>query len=242
MQGHVQPHAGGARILIVDDDPELVRLLTLWLRHSGYQPEAAGDGLEALSRLGRAKYDLVVLDVEMPRLDGLETCRRIRQQSSVPILMLTVLGAPEQRIDGLSLGADDYLPKPFSVQELILRVRALLRRGQQAPRVENAGYFADGYLTVDVAQRRVLRAGVPVHLTPTEQAILALLVRHRGQVVSTERILCEVWGEDASMTGARSVRVYIRYLRRKIEPDPSRPRYIHTERHLGYIFQPRGPR
>lgn len=155
--------------------------------------------------------------------------------------MLTVLGAPEQQIDGLSLGADDYLPKPFSVQELILRVRALLQRGRRAPRVEDAGYFADGYLMVDVAQRRVLRAGIPVHLTPTEYAILALLVRHRGQVVSVERILREVWGEDASLTDARSVRVYIRYLRRKIEPDPSRPRYIHTERHLGYTFHPPGP-
>ncbi|MGC8838245.1 MAG: response regulator transcription factor [Anaerolineae bacterium] len=239
MQGQTGPAVQGPRILIVDDDPDLVRLLTLWLEHSGYRTETAPNGLEALGHLTRSTFDLVVLDVEMPHLDGFEACRRIRQQSSVPILMLTVLGAPEQRMDGLSLGADDYLPKPFSVQEFMLRVQALLRRARGAPLVEERGYFSDGYLLVDVAQHRVLRAGVPVHLTQTEFAILALLVRHRGQVLSTERILREVWGEEVSLTGARSVRVYIRYLRQKIEPEPSRPRYIHTERHLGYTFNPR---
>ncbi|MGQ9569006.1 MAG: response regulator transcription factor [Anaerolineae bacterium] len=239
MQGQGSP-AQEPRILIVDDDPDLVRLLTLWLEHSGCRTEAARDGLEALGCLSRNVFDLVVLDVEMPHLDGFEACRRIRQQSPVPILMLTVLGAPEQRIDGLSLGADDYLPKPFSVQELLLRVQALLRRARGAPLVEESGYYSDGYLLVDVPQHRVLRAGAPVHLTQTEFTILALLVQHRGHVISVERILREVWGEKASLTGARSVRVYIRYLRQKIEPDPSHPRYIHTERHLGYTFNPQG--
>ncbi len=240
MQAQARPPAQGARILIVDDDPDLVRLLTLWLEHSGSRTERARDGLEALGHLTRSTFDLVILDVEMPHLDGFEACRRIRQQSSVPILMLTVLGAPEQRMDGLSLGADDYLPKPFSVQELMLRVQALLRRAQRAPLVEETGHFSDGYLFIDIPQRRVLRAGVPVHLTQTEFAILALLVRHQGQVVSVERILREVWGEGASLTGAKSVRVYMRYLRQKVEPDPSHPRYLHTERHLGYTFNPRG--
>lgn len=240
MQGQVRSSATRPRILIVDDDPDLVRLLKLWLEHSGYCTEMARDGIEALGHLTRGTFDLVVLDVEMPHLDGFETCQRIRQQSSVPILMLTVLGAPEQRMEGLSLGADDYLPKPFSVQEFILRVQILLRRARGAPLVQEGGYFSDDYLLVDVPHHRVLRAGAPVHLTQTEFAILALLVRHRGQVVSPERILREVWGEDASLTGARGVRVYIRYLRQKLEPEPSQPRYIHTERHLGYTFNPRG--
>ncbi|MGQ9584348.1 MAG: response regulator transcription factor [Anaerolineae bacterium] len=226
------------RILIVDDDPELVRLLTLWLEHSGYRTQSATSGLEALHTLGKETFDLVILDVEMPQLDGLETCRRVRELSSIPILMLTILGEPVHRVDGLETGADDYLPKPFSIRELILRVRALLRRAQRAPHVEPRGHYADGYLTIDVPRRLVIRSGVPVHLTRTEFAILALLVTHRGQVISIERILDEVWGEEAFLTDHRSVRVYIRYLRRKVEPDPSNPRYILTERHLGYSFNP----
>jgi len=226
------------RILIVDDDPELVRLLTLWLGHCGYLTTSASNGLEALSHISRGDFDLVVLDVEMPTLDGLETCRRIRGQSSIPILMLTVLGDPDHRVDGLETGADDYLPKPFSIRELILRVQSLLRRVKRAPQIEDRGHFADDRLTIDVSRRLVLRDGIPVHLTRTEFAILSLLIAHRGQVIPAERILQEIWGQEISVTNARYVRVYIHHLRRKIEPDPSKPRYVLTEKHLGYSFSP----
>ncbi|NLE77928.1 MAG: response regulator transcription factor [Chloroflexi bacterium] len=230
--------SGGARarVLLVDDDVGLIRLLRLWFESSGYQVDSAGNGLEALARLQAGRPDLVILDVSMPKLDGIETCRRIREQSSVPILMLTVLGDPDDRVFGLELGADEYLPKPFSVRELLLRSEALLRRARRNPYVRSLGHYRDDYLVVDVPRKIVRCGGVPVHLTKTEFAILALLVAHSGQVVSAERILQEVWGKGASALLERNVRVYIRYLRRKIEPDPSNPRYIHTERHLGYRF------
>lgn len=226
------------RILIVDDDPRLVRVLTLWLEHSGYETEVAKNGLEALRLLQQKDFALIILDVEMPKLDGFETCRRIREQSPVPLLMLTVLGEPERRVDGLEMGADDYLPKPFSTRELLLRVRSLLRRAREAPAVEESGRYTDDYLTIDVPRRLVLREGIPVHLTDTEFKLLSLLVLHRGRLVSLERILHEVWGQEESLTNSRYVRVYIRYLRQKIEPDPSNPRYIRTERSLGYCFRP----
>jgi len=223
------------RILVVDDEPQFRRALERALKLEGYEVEVAGNGVEALKTLSEGPADAVVLDVLMPKLDGLETCRRLRAVGdSTPVLMLTARDAVEDRVDGLDAGADDYLVKPFALEELLARLRALLRRH------ENGGSDELGYadLTLNPSTREVHRAERRVELTKTEFALLELLLRHPRQVLRRGQIFEAVWGYDFGPS-SNSLEVYIGYLRRKTE-EAGEPRLIHTVRGVGYVL--RSPR
>jgi two-component system response regulator MprA len=227
------------RILVVDDDQAVRDSLRRSLAFNGYDVELAGDGLAALESIARNRPDAVVLDVMMPRLDGLEACRRLRSAGEdLPILVLTARDAVSDRVAGLDAGADDYLPKPFALEELLARLRALLRRTQPAFSSENGQLsFAD--LTLDPLAREVTRAERTVRLTRTEFNLLELLMRHPRQVLTRSQILEEVWGFDFPTT-ANSLEVYVGYLRRKTEAE-GEPRLIHTVRGIGYALRETAP-
>ncbi len=224
------------RILFIDDDQALHDLLGQYLQQAGFTVSDALSGLEGLKRLSQDGADLVLLDVMMPGLDGWEMCRRIRQGSTVPIIMLTAKGEEVDKLRGFQLGVDDYVTKPFSFAELTARVKAVLARANRA--VDAAvPVHRYGELTIDFDRHVVLRGPQVVDLTPTEFRLLQALVRQAGRVCATERLLAEVWGpEYIDDTGY--IRRYIWFLRQKIEPDPAHPRYIHTEREFGYRFEP----
>jgi two-component system, OmpR family, response regulator MprA len=227
-------------ILVVDDDQAVRDSLRRSLAFNGYEVELAADGLAALEAIAKRRPDAVVLDVMMPRLDGLETCRRLRSAGEdLPVLLLTARDAVPDRVAGLDAGADDYLPKPFALEELLARLRALLRRtqGSLADVSDAPLVFAD--LTLDPATREVTRAGKPVRLTRTEFNLLELLMRHPRQVLTRAQILEEVWGYDFPTT-ANSLEVYVGYLRRKTEADDL-PRLIHTVRGVGYSLRETAP-
>jgi two-component system response regulator MprA len=226
------------RVLIVDDDRAVRESLRRSLAFNGYLVEVAADGTEALKTLADRPIDAVVLDVMMPGLDGLATCRALRAQGNdVPILMLTARDAVADRVAGLDAGADDYLPKPFALEELLARLRALLRRTSLLPNENGTLRFAD--LTVDPATREVHRGTRLIRLTRTEYSLLELFMLHPRQVLSRERILEEVWGYDFPTT-ANSLEVYIGYLRRKTESE-GEPRLIHTVRGVGYVLRDTPP-
>jgi DNA-binding response OmpR family regulator len=218
--------------LIVEDDPRIVRLLSKNLEAAGFTCRAAPDGEEALREFSRQKPSVVILDLMIPKLDGLEVCRRIRRESDLPILMLTARGTEADKLLGFEVGADDYLTKPFSPRELVARVRALIRR---------SGVRADeeplrcGGLVIDPARRRVERAGRPCDLTTLEFDLLYFLAHRPGKVFSREELLRHVWGEDR-IVDERSIDSLVSRLRRQIEPDPSRPHYIQTVWGAGYRF------
>jgi DNA-binding response OmpR family regulator len=230
-----------AMILVVEDEPTLLAAITYNLRREGYRALTAADGAAALALAADRPEapDLVVLDVMLPKLDGLEVCRRLRARSAVPILMLTAKTDEVDRVVGLELGADDYLTKPFSMRELVARVKALLRRrdllaaelGHRSSVVAGER-LAAGDVAIDLAGHRVTMAGAPVALTRKEFELLAFLVRHRGRVFSAEQLLEQVWGYQA--VDARTVAVHIRSLREKLEAQPSQPRLIETVRGVGY--------
>jgi DNA-binding response OmpR family regulator len=229
-----------ATILLVEDEPTLLATIAFNLRRDGHRVLTAANGEAALTLAGDAP-DLVILDVMLPKLDGFEVCRRIRERSAVPILMLTAKTDEVDRVVGLELGADDYLTKPFSMRELLARVKALLRRRHllmaeldRHPTTKSERLVA-GDLEIDVAGHRVTKAGAPLSLTPKEFDLLAFLVRHRGQVFSAERLLEQVWGYERAYD-PRTVPVHIRSLREKLEEEPSRPRLIETVRGVGYRF------
>ncbi|AWS45143.1 MULTISPECIES: response regulator transcription factor [Streptosporangium] len=226
-----------ARVLVVDDEPALREALQSSLEFEGYRVGLASDGQAALETLEREPYDLVLLDVMMPRLDGLTACRRLRAvRNHVPVLMLTARDAVGDRVSGLDAGADDYLVKPFELDELLARVRALLRRGAlSAPAAEDDGVLAYGDLRMDTFSREVTRAGEPLELTRTEYLLLELLMVHPRQVLTREQILSEVWGFDFEPS-SNSLDVYVMYLRRKTET-AGRPRLIHTVRGVGYVLR-----
>ena len=226
-------------ILVVDDDQAVRDSLRRSLAFNGYDVELAGDGLAALESIARNRPDAVVLDVMMPRLDGLEACRRLRSAGEdLPILVLTARDAVSDRVAGLDAGADDYLPKPFALEELLARLRALLRRTQPAFSSENGQLsFAD--LTLDPLAREVTRGERTVRLTRTEFNLLELLMRHPRQVLTRSQILEEVWGFDFPTT-ANSLEVYVGYLRRKTEAE-GEPRLIHTVRGIGYALRETAP-
>lgn len=219
------------RILVVDDDPEIVSFLKRGLTYEGYTVDTAGDGAEALSRARDTEPGLVILDVMMPGLDGLEVSRRLRQAGKVPIIMLTAKGTVTDRIAGLDSGADDYLAKPFSFDELLARIRALLRRSQ--PAEGEALRFAD--LLLDPGAREVKRGPDVIKLTAQEFNLLELFMRHPRQVLRRDVIYEKVWGYDF---GGESnvIEVYMRYLRSKLEVG-GRPRLIHTVRGVGYVLK-----
>jgi two-component system response regulator MprA len=219
------------RILVVDDDPEIVSFLKRGLTYEGYTVDTAGDGSEALAKIREAEPDLVVLDVMMPGLDGMEVSRRIRQGSALPILMLTAKGTVTDRVKGLDSGADDYLVKPFAFDELLARIRALLRRSR--PTEGEVLRFMD--LSMDTAAREVKRGNDVIRLTAQEFDLLELLLRHPRQVLRRDTIYEKVWGYDF---GGESnvIEVYMRYLRSKLETG-GQPRLIHTVRGVGYVLK-----
>ncbi len=232
-----------AKLLVVDDEPALREALRSSLEFEGYAVESAADGLTALDLLDRAgqngeSYDAVLLDVMMPRLDGLTACRRLRASGNrLPVLMLTARDAVGDRVSGLDAGADDYLVKPFELDELLARVRALLRRGVQYAQNESAGdVLAFGDLRMDTVSWEVTRAGRRLDLTRTEHLLLELFLTHPRQVLTREQILREVWGFDFEPS-SNSLDVYVMYLRRKTEAG-GLPRLIHTVRGVGYVLRP----
>nr|WP_316044686.1 response regulator transcription factor [Acidiferrimicrobium sp. IK] len=221
------------KVLVVDDEPAVRQALDRALRFEGYQTELAEDGSAALAAHAQSPADAVVLDVAMPRMDGLEVCRRLRSAGDgVPILLLTARAAVDERVAGLDAGADDYLVKPFALEELLARIRALLRRN--APLSENEILrFAD--LSLDPGTRDVRRGGRRIELTRTEFLLLELLLRNPRQVLPREVIFDRVWGYDFG-ANSNSLEVYIGYLRRKTEAD-GEPRLIHTVRGVGYVLR-----
>ena len=227
-------------ILVVDDDPAVRESLRRSLRFNGYDVLLAADGEEALSTLTKESPDAIVLDVMMPNLDGLATCRALRASGNdVPILMLTARDDVSDRVSGLDAGADDYLPKPFALEELLARLRALLRRIPSASGAGASATLSLGDLSLDPTTRDVRRGDRHVRLTRTEFSLLELLLRHPRQVLPRERILEEVWGYDFPTT-ANSLEVYVGYLRRKTEA-AGEPRLIHTVRGVGYVAREDAP-
>jgi len=224
------------KILVVDDALELTQLLKLSLSREGYQVEVANDGLEGLRKAYDMRPDLILLDIMMPGMSGLEMLARFRDFSDVPVIMLTALDKTKVKIDGLNKGADDYVTKPFDTDELKARIRALLRRvALSASEASPILSFDGGRLAIDPHARLVTAGGEPADLTPTEYKLLLYLAHNAGQVLTYEQILDEVWGpgyEDSPEV----VKVYVRRLRTKIEPDPSCPRYILTHRSTGYCL------
>jgi DNA-binding response OmpR family regulator len=232
--------AGSApRILLVDDEQSVQKLLTYPLRKEGYEVVGALDGREALDRLGDSSFDLVVLDVMLPRLDGFDVCRQIRARSAVPIIMLTAKAEEIDKVLGLELGADDYITKPFSVREFGSRVKAVLRRAALVRGNEALEEPIErGDLRIDFDKRDVQVRGDSVRLTYVEFEILAALARSPGRVFSRSMLLERVWG-DSAYRDPRTVDVHIRHLREKLEQDPKHPELIFTVRGVGYRFRER---
>lgn len=232
-----------AQILVVEDEPTLRETLAYNLSRQGYEVSTAADGPTALDVARKERPDVIILDIMLPGLDGFEVCRVLRQETNAPILMLTARDDEVDKIVGLEVGADDYMTKPFSMRELMARVKALLRRvrllrqeSEAAEEKKESERLTFGDLTIDPLRREVLRSGEPLALKPKEYDLLYFLVRHRGAVLSREQILQDVWGWDYG-GGSRTVDVHVRWLREKIEPDPAQPRRIVTVRGVGYRFE-----
>ena len=223
-------------ILVVDDEPRLVRLVRGVLEAVGYRVITAGDSHAALESMALEQPDLVLLDVLLPRgLDGYEVCRRVREFSDVPIIMLTAKVRESHKLEGFDAGADDYLTKPFSSKELVARVKAVLRRTTYGEELKSTASFACGDLSINFAQHRVFVRGNEVRLTRTEYALLRQLALSVNCVVLHEQLLAKVWGPEY-LNDIDYLRAYIRYLRRKIEEAPSAPQYILTTRGVGYML------
>ncbi len=223
-----------SRILLVDDEPAIQRTVVPLLRSRGYEVDAVGSGKDALSSVSAEPPDVVILDLGLPDLDGLEVCARIRARSDVPIIVLSARGAEPQKVAALDQGADDYVTKPFGPEELLARVRAALRRTLTAAQ-PSAGQLVRGDVTIDFDRHRVLRQGEEVRLTPKEFDLLALLAARAGQVVTHRTILKAIWGPNA-VDQPEHLRVLMGQLRKKLEPDPTHPRYLLTEPWVGYRF------
>lgn len=222
------------RILLVDDEPEILRTLTITLRAQGYDVAHAVDGTAALSVASQTAPDVVVLDLGLPDLDGVDVIVRLRSWTAAPILVLSGRSDSADKVDALDAGADDYVTKPFGMDELLARLRAMTRRpvpGEEGPRV----CFGD--VVVDLAENRVTRSGEPVRLTPTEWQLLEVLVRNPGRLLGHARLLREVWGPGYE-TAQGNLRLYMAQLRRKLEPEPSRPVFLLNEPGMGYRFEP----
>ncbi|MER6136281.1 response regulator transcription factor [Streptomyces sp. BV286] len=224
-------HAGAPRVLVVDDDPTVAEVVSGYLDRAGYEVDRAEDGPSALARAAAHRPDLVVLDLMLPGMDGLEVCRRIRARGPVPVIMLTARGDEGDRILGLEVGADDYVTKPFSPRELVLRVESVLRRTRPAPAAQPV--HAAG-ITADPAARRATKNGTELGLTLREFDLLVFLLRNQGRAYSREELMREVWGWDFG--DLSTVTVHVRRLRGKVEDDPARPRLIQTVWGVGYRF------
>ncbi len=226
------------RLLVTDDEPDVVGIISLAFQYNrpDYVIDEAYNGADALRKLRAEKYDLIVLDVSMPDIDGFEVTRRIRQESNLPVILLTAKGMEQDKVRGLELGADDYITKPFSHKELIARVDAVLRRAAppaDAPVTSDIARYKD--LEIDFSQHKVRMRGTLLNLTPTEYRLLYHLVNNRGRVLPQDTLLAKVWG--ASYRGeSHYIKVYIRRLREKLELDPAQPEYVLTVRGVGYMF------
>ena len=222
------------RILVVDDDPALLRALAINLRARHFDVDTAADGATALRHAASAPPDLVVLDLGLPDMDGVEVVAGLRGWASVPIVVLSARDSQWAKVDALDAGADDYVTKPFGMDELLARIRAALRRATPEPATP---VVTTGAFTVDLAAHRVTRDGAQVRLTPTEWHVLEVLVRNPGKLVTQQQLLREVWG-PAYDEQTNYLRVYLAQLRRKLEPTPARPRHLVTEPGIGYRFEP----
>jgi two-component system KDP operon response regulator KdpE len=223
-----------SRVLIVDDDPQLLRALDVNLRARGYEVEAARDGTAALEAASRRPCDLVILDLGLPDIDGVDVVHGLRGWSSAPIIVLSAREGQKDKVAALDAGADDYVTKPFGMDELLARMRAALRR---TPVTDDQPSLATDHFTVDFAAKRVVRPDGEVRLTPTEWHLLEILARNAGRLVTQRQLLQEVWGPRYE-SETNYLRVYIAQLRRKLEPDPSRPRHLITEPGMGYRLEP----
>jgi len=225
-----------SRVLVVDDEPQITRVLRTVLSSQGYQVRTAAEGEAALSSFTEWRPELVITDLFMPHMDGLELCRRIRAVSSVPIIVLSVKGEERSKVEALDSGADDYVMKPFGMDELMARVRAALRRGGGEPELAS---FEAGDFKIDLEGRRVHTHGNEVRLTPKEFDLFVYMARHPSRVLTHRTLLEAVWGE-ASQEQPEYLRVFMGQLRKKLEPYPSNPKYLVTEPWVGYRFNPNG--
>jgi DNA-binding response OmpR family regulator len=223
-------------VLVVDDEPRIIDFIRMNLEFEGFRVVDAANGLEALERLKEDLPDLILLDVMMPKMDGFETLKHIREVSNVPVIMLTVRQEEGDRIRGLDLGADDYITKPFSPRELLSRIKALLRRSFMPSPARKTRIVVDEDLTIDFSKGEVFVRGEKIALRPTEYRLLYHLVNNAGRLLTHETLLSKVWGHEYR-DEAHYLRLYITYLRQKIEQDPTHPKYILTERGLGYRFR-----
>ena len=224
------------RILVVDDDPVVLKFVRASLQARDYEVITAMDGVEALRVVEIEQPDMVILDKVMPKMDGFEVCRRIREWSQIPIIMLSAFGKLENKVDCLDAGADDYVVKPFGVSELVARVRAVLRRSENAEAVSTPASFTAGELKINFAQRLVTIAGKEVKLTPTEYNLLQEFVTNAGKVLTHSYLLHRVWGPEYAQE-KEYLRVFVGHLRAKIEPDPANPKYVVTVSGVGYQFK-----
>jgi DNA-binding response OmpR family regulator len=228
--------ATGVTILLVDDEESIQKLLTYPLERDGHRVVQARDGEEALDRFRAEDVDLVLLDLALPKLDGIEVCRRIRSESTVPILMLTARDEEIDKVLGLEIGADDYITKPFSIRELRSRIRAAVRRANLSPPGDSDDVIEVDGLHMDVPRRTVTVGGDPAQLTYLEFELLRLLASSPGRVFTRQALLDKLWGGSA-FRDPRTIDVHVRHLREKIEPNPSEPEYIFTVRGVGYRFR-----
>jgi two-component system KDP operon response regulator KdpE len=222
-------------VLVVDDDTQLLRALRIHLGARGYEVHTAVDGTSALRVAGEQDLDVVVLDLGLPDLDGTEVITALREFTTVPIIVLSARADSGDKVRALDRGADDYVTKPFGVDELMARLRAAVRRAATSPETEN-GPLEAGELTIDLAAKIVRRSGEEVHLTPTEWGVLDLLVRNRGKLVGRKQLLREIWG-PVERKETSYLRVYMAQLRRKLERDPAHPEHLITEAGMGYRFR-----
>ncbi len=227
---------GSTRILLVDDEQSIQTLLSYPLRKDGYHVTSAHDGREALERFDEARFDLVILDLMLPKLDGVQVCRELRSRSQVPIIMLTAKGSETDKVAGLEVGADDYITKPFSMREFRSRVKAALRRSRMAGEPPDEETIEHGDLTIDFGRRMVTLREEEIRVTYVEFEILGALARSPGRVLGRETLLEHVWG-DSEYRDPRTVDVHIRHLREKLEKDPKDPEFLFTVRGVGYRFR-----
>ncbi|HEY0935738.1 MAG TPA: response regulator [Trebonia sp.] len=221
------------RVLVIDDEPSILRALRINLAARDYEVSTASDGTSGLAAVSRERPDAVILDLGLPDMDGTQVIHGVRGWSATPIIVLSVWGAEHQKVAALDAGADDYVTKPFGMDELLARLRAAVRRAVPAP---DEPVVATPGFTVDLAAKRVIRDGADVRLTPTEWQLLEVLVRNRGRLVTQQQLLRDVWG-PAYGSESNYLRVYVAQLRRKLEAEPSRPRYLLTDPGMGYRFQ-----
>ncbi len=223
----------GARILVVDDEPQIRRSLQVSLENRGYAVEAVATGEQAISAFHNRHPDVIILDLIMPGLGGVDVVQRIREASLVPIIVLSAVGEEPRKVEALEMGADDYITKPFGMEELLARIRSLLRRAAGARQSEPT--FVAGDLRVNFDRREVTLNNEPVKLTPTEYELLKYMIEHAGKVLTHRMLLQQVWGQ-AYVEQAQYLRVFVGQLRKKLETNPTRPRYILTDPGVGYRF------